>query len=65
MMRYGHYESMPSVWNDKCGWLLYDDEWREHHIAELVTKAGMISGAAFKRAYPDIPPIPAPALAPC
>jgi hypothetical protein len=62
-LRYGVFTSLPCIWNDDTGWVLYGNsgtsaDWREHHTAEIMTTARPISYREFKLSFPNLPPLP-------
>jgi hypothetical protein len=62
-LRYGVFTSLPCIWNDDAGWVLYGADWRKHHIAEIMNTAKPRNWHEFKRSFPDLPPLPPEAFA--
>jgi len=59
MMNYGTFEASPAVWNDAGeAWVLLGGEWRQLHIAEIMSGARPMAEAEWKRSYADLPPMP-------
>jgi len=58
-MNYGTFEAMPAMFNDKDeAWVCYAGDWRKMPWTEVYGTAGIRTEAEFKRAFPDLPPLP-------
>jgi hypothetical protein len=66
-MNYGTFEAMPAIFNDRDeAWVLYGSkasDWRKMPWTEVYGNAGVRTEAEFKRAFPDLPPLPKGAFA--
>lgn len=58
-MKYGAFESNPACFTDSEAWVFqHDNVWRKMNSAEVVQHAAVMSEAAYRAAYPDLPALP-------
>lgn len=57
--RYGAFESNPARFTDNEAWVYqHDNVWRQMNSGEVLHGAAVLSEAAYRANYPDLPALP-------
>ena len=61
--KYGAFESNPARFTDDEAWVCqHDNVWREMNSGEVSHHVAVMTEASYRKAFPDVPPLPAKAF---
>jgi hypothetical protein len=57
-LRYGSFESCPTIFHWLEAWVFWFDEWREFDAHEVMWNAGVMARAEFEATFGPLPELP-------